>query len=124
MNRKNVRRVDCPQHGERVIDLNRPEPMCPDCRVVGHDGKPLGWQDGRAETRTVGSPVDPQWVQEMTEELDKAPDILTAIQLAIGAASMCWEHVDRAGVFESDRAGAISELLHRRVTLGAVNWTP
>lgn len=97
--------------------------MCPDCRVVGYDGKPLGWQDGRAEARGTASQADP-WVEQMTAELDKAPDILTAIQLAIGAASMCWENVDRAGVFESDRASAISELLHRRVTLGAVNWTP
>lgn len=68
--------------------------------------------------------VDEQWLDEMTKKLDDAPDTLTAIQLAIGAASMCWENVDRAGVFQSDQAGAISELLHRRVTLGAVNWTP
>lgn len=119
-----MRRIACPTDGERVIDLNGPESMCPDCQLIGHDGKPLGWQDGRAEARGGAAAVDPQWVEEMTEALDRAPDILTAIQLAIGAASMCWGRVDQAGVFEPDRAAAISELLHRRVTLGAVNWAP
>jgi hypothetical protein len=65
-----------------------------------------------------------QWVEQMTEALDEADSIASAIGIAIGAASMCWEHVDRAGVFDSTRAAALSELLHRRVTLGAVNWTP
>lgn len=47
--RVNPRRVSCPQDGERVIDLDAPErePMCPGCRVLGPDGKPVGWQDGR-----------------------------------------------------------------------------
>lgn len=27
----------------------------------------------------------------------------------VGAASMCWEHVDRAGVFQSDRALELSK---------------
>lgn len=30
---------------------------------------------------------------------------------AIGAASMCWEHVERAGVFDSERASAIVDSL-------------
>ena len=34
-----------------------------------------------------------------------------AVHQAIGAASMCWEHVDRAGVFESDRAAEIAAAL-------------
>jgi hypothetical protein len=121
----NMRRTACPQHGERIINLDSPESaMCPDCRIVGDDGKPLGWQDGRPTATGAASSGDPQWVEQMTKKLDEAPDILTAVHLAMGAASMCWEHVERAGVFESDRASVISELLHRRVTLGAVNWTP
>lgn len=40
-------RVGCPRHGERLIDLDGPEPMCPDCRVLDDEGRPLGWQDGR-----------------------------------------------------------------------------
>lgn len=45
--------VVCPRHGERTIDLNEvganveEVTMCPDCRVVGPDGRPLGWKDGR-----------------------------------------------------------------------------
>ena len=27
----------------------------------------------------------------------------------VGSASMCWEHVDRAGVFQSDRALELSK---------------
>lgn len=35
----------------------------------------------------------------------------SAVNQAIGAASACWEHLDRAGVFDSDRARAVSERL-------------
>jgi hypothetical protein len=34
-----------------------------------------------------------------------------AIGIALGAASMCWEHPQAAGVFDSQRAAAISEEL-------------
>lgn len=68
--------------------------------------------------------MDEQWIEQMTKALDDADSILSAIGIAIGAGSMCWEHVDRAGVFNSSRASMIVDLLHRRVTLGAVNWTP
>ncbi len=31
--------------------------------------------------------------------------------IALGAASMCWEHPDRAGIFDSDAAVAVGEEL-------------
>lgn len=34
-----------------------------------------------------------------------------AIGEAIGAASMCWKHVERAGVFDSTRAAMIADEL-------------
>lgn len=34
-----------------------------------------------------------------------------AVYQAIGAASMCWEDVAKAGVFDSDRAKAIGDAL-------------
>jgi hypothetical protein len=45
------RTVDCPVHGRRAVDLNSeggsdgPDWMCSNCRVVGPDGRPLGWDD-------------------------------------------------------------------------------
>lgn len=43
----NLRPVGCPVHGLRAIDLDGPEEMCGECRVLGTDGRPLGWEDGR-----------------------------------------------------------------------------
>lgn len=45
----NWRVIKCPVHGTYALDLNGPESMCGECRVVGPDGKPLGRQDGLAE---------------------------------------------------------------------------
>jgi hypothetical protein len=33
------------------------------------------------------------------------------VMQALGAASVCWEHVDRAGVFDSTRAKAVGDAL-------------
>lgn len=44
--------------------------------------------------------------------------IRQVIQEAIGAASMCWEYPEKAGVFNSDKALEISnevlEMIHRK----------
>lgn len=37
--------------------------------------------------------------------------VAEAVQQAVGGASMCWEHVRRAGVFDSDRALEVAEAL-------------
>jgi hypothetical protein len=39
----------------------------------------------------------------------------TSIGLALGAASMCWEHPERAGEFDSDRALVILTELTRHL---------
>lgn len=39
---------------------------------------------------------------------DRAEDIGAAIRQALGSASMCWEHVERAGVFHPDEANRIA----------------
>lgn len=42
-----------------------------------------------------------------------------AIFQALGAASMCWEHIEKAGIFESTRAKAIGDdLVARLVEFG------
>jgi hypothetical protein len=39
----------------------------------------------------------------------------TLINEAVGAASMCWENVDKAGVFQTTQAAAIAEELYQRI---------
>lgn len=41
----------------------------------------------------------------------EADTLEEAIGLSIGAASACWDNLEGAGVFESERAAAISETL-------------
>jgi hypothetical protein len=50
--------VDCPAQGLRALVLSGPEPMCGDCRVVGPDRKPLGWDDGRPTETSAYRPAD------------------------------------------------------------------
>lgn len=42
---------------------------------------------------------------------DKDTPLKEAVMQAVGAASMCWEHVEGAGVFDSDRAVRVGDLL-------------
>ena len=42
-------------------------------------------------------------------------DIRSRILECMGEVSMCWEHVDQAGVFDSTRAVALSEELYQFV---------
>lgn len=44
-------------------------------------------------------------------EFDKASSIESAVFQALGAASVCWESVEGAGVFDSTRAKEIGEEL-------------
>lgn len=43
-----------------------------------------------------GGPQQPETLEEVVVQ-------------AVGAGSACWEHLDRAGVFQSERAKAIAE---------------
>jgi len=52
--------------------------------------------------------IKDQDVQRMIDEKQGTEQkIRVILGLAIGAASMCWEHVERAGVFDSTEATAI-----------------
>lgn len=42
---------------------------------------------------------------------DRGPNLETAVFLAIGAASACWENLSGAGVFDSTRAEEIGRAL-------------
>lgn len=48
---------------------------------------------------------------DFVREEDGSLSLQTAVQQAIGAASMCWSGIEKAGVFQADRAIAISEKL-------------
>lgn len=48
---------------------------------------------------------------EFQPEHDGSLPIKTAVFQALGAASTCWRHVERAGVFESERAEEIGNAL-------------
>lgn len=49
--------------------------------------------------------------KEAILELDVSVDIEDAVMRAMGAASMCWENLEGAGVFESERCKTIGEEL-------------
>lgn len=42
-------------------------------------------------------------------------DLQSAVYQALGAASVCWENLDSAGIFQSDRAVLIGEALIQRI---------
>lgn len=44
------------------------------------------------------------------------------VMQAIGEASMCWDHPDRAGVFDSERAAEIGNRLKRHFADGATDF--
>lgn len=50
---------------------------------------------------------------EFSRNEDGSLSLEEAVGQAIGAGSMCWEHVDRAGVFQSDQAKIIVDELVR-----------
>jgi NTP pyrophosphatase (non-canonical NTP hydrolase) len=41
----------------------------------------------------------------------KSDELAAAVFEALGEASVCWEHIDQAGIFDSTRAGAIGDRL-------------
>lgn len=60
--------------------------------------------------RKLCSEVDPEPVEKIFD-WTTSTEIETAVFQAIGAASVCWEDVDRAGVFDSTRAEQIGKEL-------------
>lgn len=43
------------------------------------------------------------------DEPDAMPTVRSLVFQALGAASMCWENIEGAGVFRSERAAEIGE---------------
>lgn len=58
---------------------------------------------GRTKTNEI---FDFDWSYESVE---------TAVFEALGAASTCWDSLDGAGVFHSERAKAIGDALYKRI---------
>jgi hypothetical protein len=92
------------------------------CRRCGWiDEKSLQWwvEDAikrntsqRAKRIAVAAESQPfQFVQHPDEDLTLEEILFQAL----GAASMCWEHPEKAGTFDSTRAKAIGEALLREV---------
>lgn len=60
----------------------------------------------------AAGPVGPETERErIAAALAECSDMSEVIGVAIGMASMCWEHVERAGVFQSTYAADLSEAL-------------
>lgn len=52
------------------------------------------------------------YIASLREEIDRhGGDLPAAVGMVIGAASSCWTNLKGAGVFESDRAAALVDLL-------------
>lgn len=49
--------------------------------------------------------------EDVRQMIRSADTLEEAVGLSIGAASTCWDNLDGAGVFESERAAAITEEL-------------
>jgi hypothetical protein len=58
---------------------------------------------------TFREPQAAPWVPSLDDNLDARGRVTQAVQQAIGSGSMAWEHVDRAGVFDSTEALRIAD---------------
>lgn len=52
-----------------------------------------------------------KWQMEFDREHDGSLSLSAAVFQALGAASVCWEHMEGTGIFQSDRAKAIGDEL-------------
>lgn len=57
----------------------------------------------------IHSPSDDPTAKPKTNRFADCDSIEQVVNQAVGAGSMCWQHVDRAGVFESEQAAAIAQ---------------
>ena len=64
-------------------------------------GRPEDWADTNPESTT------PERILPTPEGVTPSATKVAMVCYAVGAASMCWEHPERAGVFDSDRASQI-----------------
>ena len=64
-------------------------------------GTPEDWADTNPESTT------PERILPTLEGVTPSATKVAMVCYAVGAASKCWEHPERAGVFDSDRASQI-----------------
>jgi len=64
-------------------------------------GRPEDWADTNPESTT------PERILPTLEGVTPSATKVAMVCYAVGAASKCWEHPERAGVFDSDRASQI-----------------
>jgi hypothetical protein len=48
-------------------------------------------------------------------EFDRVETVADAVFQALGAASVCWQYPEKAGIFDSTRAKAIGDALIRKL---------
>lgn len=99
-----------------------PEAPMPDPTPEDADDPRLGGHHDPADD------ITPEWLAALEADLDACDDAEQAIVRAIGSATMCWEHVERAGCFRPQRALVIAETLHKhlakRSARGPRVWLP
>jgi len=64
-------------------------------------GTPDDWTDTNPESTA------PERILPTPEDVTPSATKVAMVCYAVGAASKCWEHPERAGVFDSDRASQI-----------------
>lgn len=80
--------------------------------------KAVGWKHHQAEDAITSMQNMGILFRERKKDeryLDDAHTLEELVFQAIGAASMMWEHPERAGVFESDRAKTLGDELLARL---------
>lgn len=94
-----------PEQAEALIAL---------IKSVDNNARNWGVAHGRALER--GETEEEDWKGEEAIDLElKDMELQEAVFTALGAASMCWQHIDRAGIFDSTRARLIGEQLALRI---------
>ncbi len=90
-----------------------------DCRADQGEGQhsydgtdPWAEPTETKDAMTTHSPEITEYIDSLREEIDRHDGSLpTAVGMIIGAASSCWSNLSGAGVFESQRASALVDLL-------------
>lgn len=79
--------------------------------TFGNAFHPMHLQADNPFVENIEKLVPMEVVKEIDEYFELPFDVHTEIHTAIGAASMCWQKVEKAGVFDSERAAAAAKSL-------------
>jgi hypothetical protein len=80
------------------------------CQTCGRDYSPRPGQSERDIQHQIAENARPDNPDGL-DVIRGAANLREAVGVAIGAASMCWERPEGAGVFQSDRAVQVMEAL-------------